>query len=205
MTGSCTTLNYRSSPCPFVHLFGQRQTLILTAPDVRRQQRFMFPATKVLTLVHIQLPPSRQFLWKQRISSMSTGAVRLSEFIGFILMHFSRQTVPRDPVPASLPNLQQITIIPTHALQILMSFLWFQFTITEWSCCPCFMVTARWCCGFVISFKQETCNLTELPMSVLGWCALHAHSVELHERYEKTAWFLGPHMFFWTAGTCRDF
>lgn len=79
------------------------------------------------------------------------GVVTLSEFTGFILMQFSRQTVPRDLAQASLPNLQQITVIPTHALPIKTSFLWFLVMIREWGCRPWFMVTARWYCGFVMS------------------------------------------------------
>lgn len=93
--------------------------------------------------------PPLQSLWKESNGRTSSGVVRLSEFTGFILMHFNRQTVPRDLAQASLPNLQQIAIIPARALWVKTSFLWFLIVSREPGCHPWFTVTARRHCGFV--------------------------------------------------------
>lgn len=110
-----------------------------------------FSHLSVCSLTHSFSSLPLQFLCKESSRPKFIRVVRLSKVTGFILMQFSRQTVPSDLAQASLPNLQQITIIPTQALWIKTSFLWFLVMIREWGCHSWFMKTARWYCGFFMS------------------------------------------------------
>lgn len=134
-----------------IHLFAWRQ---ITHPDCPS----CLDETKVYVLSHLGShtcacsppTPCNSFYRKAAVLKPAGWWESLSS-LGSIFTQLSRQAVPRDQAQASLRNLQQITIIPTHASLILTNFLWFLVMIREWSCLPWFMVMARWHCGFVMS------------------------------------------------------